>query len=490
MTGSIRVRRSLAGILVGLAVLAVASCSGYDGASLPKHLRPLDSKTRALVERNDMEQTAPIFIRIFKEEAVLEVWKLQRTTGRYAFLKSYEICAWSGVLGPKLREGDRQAPEGFYTIRPAQMNPDSNYYLAFNLGYPNAFDQALGRTGSELMVHGACSSAGCYSMTDENIEEIYTLGRLAFQGGQREFQVQAFPFRMTPENLARHRNDPNIAFWTMLKEGYDHFEVLRVPPRVEVCDRRYVFNAMPDGNAQFRPAAACPPMSMPEAVRVAVAEKAEQDRAQMLRIAARMDRQESTSGVDALMLAFAQPATVDLAGPMSVIPAGAVAVPPPAEPVMTASVAPATPPPVPAAAPASPPVVVSPAPIPAETPRVPTPAPRPVAVAAALAAPPVAPSAPASAAVPPAAAAATPTALPAATGIDAFMPATGLGVVDAGVTGTPPPVTPVTPTTQPEAVSLEERMLAGTAASAEPAAVSAPGGGPTWGTMLWGLLGR
>ncbi len=279
-----RIGRAGLVLAAGLAAMALASCSDY-GGSLPKHMRPLDAKTRALVERKGMDLRSPILIRIFKEEATLEVWKLQKATGRYAFLKDYEICAWSGVLGPKIKEGDRQAPEGFYTIRPAQMNPDSNYYLAFNMGYPNEFDRSLGRTGSELMVHGACSSRGCYSMTDENIQEIYTLGRLAFQGGQREFQVEAFPFRMTPENMAKHRNDPNMPFWLMIKEGYDHFEALGQPPKVDVCDHRYIFNSVPAEGRSFIPSAACPPMSMPEPIRIAVADKEAKDNAKMLLIA-------------------------------------------------------------------------------------------------------------------------------------------------------------------------------------------------------------
>ncbi len=151
-----------------------------------------------------------------------------------------------------MEEGDRQAPEGFYTVTPAQMNPNSNYYLSFNIGYPNAYDRSLGRTGSNLMVHGACSSAGCYSMTDEDAGEIFALARDAFRGGQRAFQIQAFPFRMTPENMARHRDDPNMDFWRMLKDGYDTFELTRVPPKVDVCDRRYVFNA-DAGRRQLQP---------------------------------------------------------------------------------------------------------------------------------------------------------------------------------------------------------------------------------------------
>ena len=204
----------------------------------------------------NMEKYSPILVRVFKEESVVEIWK-QTRTGKYDLISTYNICKWSGKLGPKYMEGDRQAPEGFYTIRPSQMNPNSNYYLAFNIGFPNAYDQVNGRTGQHLMVHGACSSSGCYSMSDENIAQIYAFGRDSFKGGQREFQLEAFPFRMTAENMARYRNDPNYKFWTMLKEGYDIFEVTKRPPKVDVCEKRYVFNRNTDGKA-LTPAGVCP----------------------------------------------------------------------------------------------------------------------------------------------------------------------------------------------------------------------------------------
>jgi murein L,D-transpeptidase YafK len=215
-----------------------------------------------------MNKTSPILARVFKEEGKLEIWK-QKTNGRYDIIASYDICKWSGKLGPKFTEGDRQAPEGFYTVRPSQMKPNSQYHLAFNIGYPNTYDRANGRTGSNLMVHGACSSAGCYSMTDQQIEEIYAFGRDAFQGGQTEFQVQAFPFRMTAANMARYRNDPNYEFWKMLKVGYDHFELTRVPPKVDVCERRYVFNQIPVDGQPFSPTGACPASSQPDSLKVA-----------------------------------------------------------------------------------------------------------------------------------------------------------------------------------------------------------------------------
>src|SRR5205085_12360056 len=231
------------------ASLVLASCKSEDLALITneKANRPIPDKLLADMETKDMDPQSPVLVRIFKQEAELEVWK-QNRSGRFEVLKVYPICRWSGDLGPKVKEGDRQAPEGFYTISPAQMNPQSAYYLSFNTGYPNAFDKALGRSGSELMVHGDCSSRGCYAMTDEQISEIYSLGREAFFGGQRGFQFQAYPFRMTAKNMARHRNNPNLPFWKMLKEGSDHFEVTHLEPKIDVCEKHYVFDAEQDPN--------------------------------------------------------------------------------------------------------------------------------------------------------------------------------------------------------------------------------------------------
>jgi len=207
------------------AALTLAGCDTDSIAPSGRAQAPLSDKMIAELSAKQMDKGSPILVRLFKEEAEAEVWKQDRN-GDFALLKTYPICRWSGDLGPKVKEGDRQAPEGFYTITPGQMNPNSNYYLAFNMGYPNAYDRALGRTGSELMIHGDCSSRGCYAMTDEQIVEIYALARESFFGGQRAFQVQAYPFRMTAMNMAKHRNSPHLAFWKMLKNGYDHFEVV------------------------------------------------------------------------------------------------------------------------------------------------------------------------------------------------------------------------------------------------------------------------
>jgi murein L,D-transpeptidase YafK len=259
-------------------------------ANNAKANQPVPPKLIADMTAKDMDLQSPILVRLFKQEAELEIWKRDRS-GRFALLKTYPICRWSGDLGPKVREGDRQAPEGFYSISPAQMNPQSAYYLSFNTGYPNAFDKALGRTGSQLMVHGDCSSRGCYAMTDEQIAEIYSLGRESFFGGQKSFQLQAYPFKMTPINMAKHRNNPNMPFWKMIKEGNDHFEVTRQEPKVDFCEKKYVFDAAKPPNATrdlvFDASAKCPAYVIPEEVADAVREKQATDLAETARLIAK-----------------------------------------------------------------------------------------------------------------------------------------------------------------------------------------------------------
>ena len=216
----------------------------------------MHASTLQQMENYNMDRGAPVLIRIYKEERTLEVWKQDRT-GKFAPLQSYPICKFSGKLGPKIAQGDYQAPEGFYDITPAQMNPQSSEYLSFNIGFPNAFDRSLGRTGSFLMVHGGCRSVGCYAMTDYQMEEIYGLVEEAFRGGQNRVQLQAFPFQMTAENLMRHSDDPSAPFWEMLKTGSDAFSAAGVPPKVGVSNQRYVFNP-PFGGRDSDPSVSCP----------------------------------------------------------------------------------------------------------------------------------------------------------------------------------------------------------------------------------------
>ena len=194
---------------------------------------------RAFQEKS-LSWGAPIFIRAFKEEKVLELWVKHKA--KFILFRRYPIAAASGKLGPKLREGDRQVPEGFYFVKPSQMNPQSSYHLAFNIGYPNAYDRAHGRTGSFIMVHGSNVSIGCLAMTDEQIEEIYTLAHSAHQGGQAFFRVHIFPFHLTSAKLAQQSRHPYHSFWKNLQSAYQWFEDKKTPPNVTVKNKHYHFD--------------------------------------------------------------------------------------------------------------------------------------------------------------------------------------------------------------------------------------------------------
>jgi murein L,D-transpeptidase YafK len=285
------IRATLLRALVLMAAFAAAltpvTCFGQTGNTLPaKATRELPPDLLALLRQKKMPKNSPIVMRVFKEEAELEVWK-QDTGGRFQLLKTYPVCRWSGDLGPKLHQGDRQTAEGFYTITPALMNPNSNYYLAINTGYPNSFDRANKRDGSLLMIHGDCSSSGCYAMTDEQISEIYALARDALSG-RPSFQVQAYPFRLTPANLARHRTNPSLDFWKMLKIGNDHFETTHLEPKVDVCDRHYVFDAQPPPNSRnplaFNPTDKCPAFVVNPKIALAAQDKQRTDELEYARL--------------------------------------------------------------------------------------------------------------------------------------------------------------------------------------------------------------
>ena len=193
------------------------------------------------VKSSDAMQGKPLFIRIFKEEAVLELW-MDEGNGTFKHFKNYPICYFSGKLGPKTKQGDKQAPEGFYAVQKSSLNPYSQYYLSFNLGYPNAYDRAKGYTGDYLMVHGKCSSIGCYAMTNPQIEEIYRFMEKVFDAGQKTVEVHIFPFRMSADNMKRYEKHEWLAFWNMIKPAYDYFEQERRLPKITVKDKQYKIN--------------------------------------------------------------------------------------------------------------------------------------------------------------------------------------------------------------------------------------------------------
>jgi murein L,D-transpeptidase YafK len=212
--------------------------------SLPESQRSRAAESRVLphlrsaLKARRLAYGAPVFLRIFKESRELELWVQQDT--QYARFRTYPICAMSGDLGPKTKQGDQQAPEGFYQVTPVRLNPFSDYHLPFNLGYPNAYDRAHGRTGGALMVHGDCVSIGCFAMTDAGIEEIYTLVAIALRNGQVQVPVEIYPFRMTDEAMRRHRDSHWREFWEGLKPAYDHFEKHHWPATIRVEDGCYV----------------------------------------------------------------------------------------------------------------------------------------------------------------------------------------------------------------------------------------------------------
>lgn len=210
--------------------------------------RSKDAETRVRprltkeLKQAGLEWGSPVFLRAFKEERILELWIQESGKNTFKLFRTYPIAAASGKLGPKQREGDHQVPEGFYTVPPKMMNPKSRFHLAFNIGYPNAYDRKLGRTGSFIMVHGSNVSVGCLAMTDSKIEEIFSLCAAAHRKNQKKFQIHIFPFRMTPARLARERNNPWYEFWENLQTGYSIFETQKSPPSVSLAGRKYDFS--------------------------------------------------------------------------------------------------------------------------------------------------------------------------------------------------------------------------------------------------------
>jgi WD40 repeat protein/murein L,D-transpeptidase YafK len=228
----------------------------FHGASLPG--APDPAKLNERLKEQGFKLGDPVFIRIFKGDLQVELW--MKRAARFELFATYPICAWSGQLGPKLQEGDAQAPEGFYTIGKAQLNPNSHFHRAFNLGYPNLLDRAHNRTGANLMMHGGCASIGCYAMTDPVIDELWQLVTAALDGGQERVGVHMFPFRMTAQRLAAFGWHPWAEFWQDLKPAYDLFEETRVPPQISVCNKRYaVHRATAAAGSAPGLQSACPP---------------------------------------------------------------------------------------------------------------------------------------------------------------------------------------------------------------------------------------
>jgi murein L,D-transpeptidase YafK len=209
---------------------------------------------------------SPLLIRIFKAESALEIW--MEKDGTYVPFASYPICYWSGTLGPKLREGDRQAPEGFYTITIHQLHDGRRWTRSLEVGFPNVYDEANERSGSNILIHGGCNSVGCFFFNDTATTEIYTLVSEALSTGVVWVPVHVFPFKMTDANFAARAADKWSGFWITLKQGYDSFERTRLPPRVSVCEKAYsIEDRVPGAGSEAGPVAFCePPGAVPQII--------------------------------------------------------------------------------------------------------------------------------------------------------------------------------------------------------------------------------
>ncbi len=234
------------GAMLLLAPVNIASATqvktSEKSLSIQKRIQP---KLAKQLEDKGFRLGSPVFIRIFKQTSELELW-IKGPGPRYYLFKTYEICDYSGGLGPKLKTGDKQAPEGVYHVDANSFNPNSRFHLSFDLGYPNAYDSMQGRTGKFLMIHGQCESVGCYAMTNKFMEEIYFITQAAIEAGSQDmFWVHVFPFKMTSRQLRRISKTPEgekwMPFWGNLKQAYDYFETYRRPPHVAVAKGTYIF---------------------------------------------------------------------------------------------------------------------------------------------------------------------------------------------------------------------------------------------------------
>lgn len=206
---------------------------------------PAENQSFLNNNKSKNNQDPSIFIQIFKQEAILELYQ-KMPSGKYKLAKTYPICKFSGGLGPKKIEGDLKSPEGFYQITTSQLNPNSRYYRSINIGFPNEFDKAQGYNGNYLMIHGDCVSVGCYAMTDEYMGEIYQTVERALRNGQPAIDVSIYPFKMTKENMQRYRNSSHYTFWKQLQPAYDYFNRTGKPAEISVLLGEYAVLNMPE----------------------------------------------------------------------------------------------------------------------------------------------------------------------------------------------------------------------------------------------------
>jgi murein L,D-transpeptidase YafK len=204
-----------------------------------------DSAARQLFIKMGLDY-APrkVFIRIFKQEAILELWVENPKTNLFVRLKTYPVCAMSGILGGKNKTGDRQVPEGFYYIN--AYNPNSSFFLSVMINYPNEYDLHWKKTGSAICIHGNCASIGCIAIEDKPIKELYWILIQAKNAGQANIPVHIFPTQLTDNQLTVLKEQfaqesDKLIFWENLRQGYEYFENHKKLPNVSVKKGIYVF---------------------------------------------------------------------------------------------------------------------------------------------------------------------------------------------------------------------------------------------------------
>lgn len=184
----------------------------------------------------------------YKAESELDLYVKSPENSTYKKLKTYSICAKSGNLGPKLKQGDQQVPEGFYHID--RFNPVSSYYLSLGINYPNKADKVKSKVknlGGDIFIHGNCVTIGCLPMTDENIKEIFLYAVYAKNNGQQEIPVYIFPFNMNSKNCTHYRkknktNSELLDFWNNLKLGWDNFDKNKTELTIKINkEGNYIF---------------------------------------------------------------------------------------------------------------------------------------------------------------------------------------------------------------------------------------------------------
>lgn len=225
-------------IVIGFAGVVAGVSLFFRNYTIDQKIKTIDVKNTAIAVSPPVSGDK-IYLRIFKQEGILEIW-YKHKNNNYQLYRSWDICTFSGGLGPKKAEGDGKSPEGFYATEKNLLKPNSNYHLAFNIGYPNAYDRANGYTGSFIMIHGNCVSIGCYAMTDKGIEQIYAVVNQAINSGQKRIPIHIFPFRMTASNMQKFQNSAYMPFWSELKPAYDIFQSEHRVADITVHNKHYV----------------------------------------------------------------------------------------------------------------------------------------------------------------------------------------------------------------------------------------------------------